>query len=63
MTQKKQPEDIEEEFSKRIKTYDALNFLKDGKILSSIMQSVVKMDQRTIAEITSKQLQALPIRR
>lgn len=61
--QTEEDDKIVEEFSKRIRTYDALSFLEDKNILSRMMQKVVKMDQKTIAELTSKQLRALPLRR
>jgi len=61
--QTEEDDKIVEEFSKRIRTYDTLSFLEDKNTLSRIMQKVVKMDQKTIAALTSKQLQALPLRR
>ncbi|MDP4012530.1 MAG: hypothetical protein Q8R00_02895 [Candidatus Nanoarchaeia archaeon] len=63
MTKQKNPQEPLEEFSRRIRNYDSLNFLKERSILTHIMNELVKVDPQTIAEITSKQLQALPIRR
>jgi len=63
MTQKNKSQKVVEEFNNRIKNYDTLNFLKEGNVLTSIMNNMIKIDQKTIAELTSKQLQALPLRR
>ena len=53
-----------QEFNKRIKTYDTLSFLEDEKTLLNVLSCITKpTDPDTIAELTSIQLRALPLRR
>lgn len=62
---KKEPSQEEarlQEFNRRIKNYDTLNFLAEANSLLSIMTAGKRqIDQDVIAEVTGIQLRSLPL--